>query len=74
LDRRRVYLITFTIICYFFALPLGVLIPLSSLDSRYESLYTIGQGLIIVGLAIILIYLAYKIIIAILNIRRMKTE
>jgi hypothetical protein len=52
-ERRRLFLGSLTFVCYFFAVPIGVLSPMSAVSSSFQSLSTVGTVLIYIGLGLI---------------------
>jgi hypothetical protein len=52
-ERRRLFLGSLTFVCYFFAVPIGVLGPMSAVSSSFKYLNTLGMILIYIGLGLI---------------------
>ena len=60
-EQRRLYLLSLTYSCYFIALPLGVFLPISSIDSDYKYLKSLSYYLILAGFFILCLIVLWNL-------------
>ena len=60
-DQRTLYLISLTYSCYFIALPLGVLLPISSILDDYKYFKYLSDYLILAGIVMICLFILWNL-------------